>query len=243
LSLGGIKGGETTGNQWGDMAVGLLGGPVADPLKGLIGSFTGPSNAWQQFGGKLSGTLYGESSAINTLLPWLGKAQTQGDIGQSLDMFRQLVETGAGVGGYQLGKPTDLGAPQIGALPGATGTRHEGGLTADFGPVTTAMNNYIAALYAALPPGGPSGTMTYESFAAGMSPDELGNFTRLAQQGMALPADQQQAFVAQSGLDPQRQDQLLRYIGNPLSPGNERMLYQPDVGGPGDGGGDGGGGI
>lgn len=212
MKLGaGINEGPTTGNMWGDMGLSLLGGPVGDAAKALVGRLLEPSSAWQSFGEKVGQTLQGTSSAINTLVPWLGKAQTRGDISQYLDLFRQLVETGAGVGGYQLGKGTPGGAPQVGLLPGAFGSKHEGGITADFGPVTTALNDYISKLYDVLPEGGPGTQLSYQNFATGMDPATYDKFMLIANDAISFP-DQAQQMIANSGLPPDRQEQLLRYV-------------------------------
>lgn len=209
--------GPSTGNPYEDALIGLLGPGLSEGVAGLVSRLAGPSPAWRNFGQHLGQRLGGESSAIQTLIPWLSQARTRGDVTQAADLFRQLMETGAGVPGYQLGAPTETGAPQIGVIPGAGGTPHEGHILANFGPATQAINQYLAQLYASLPEGPASQPLSYESFAAGWSQPQYDQFMGLAQQIMSLPLDQQQQMVAASGLDPAMQQKLLSYVGDPTN--------------------------
>jgi hypothetical protein len=87
--------------------------------------------------------------------------------------------------------------------------KHEGGLTADFGPVTAALNDYISKLYDVLPEGAASSPLSYEAYAAGQSQPQFDQMQGLVQQIYTLPPDQQQAIVSQSGLDPAMQQKIL----------------------------------
>lgn len=179
--------GPSSGNPYMDAVMGLL-GPVGDVI-GLFsrGAFT-PSEAWTSFPQRLQSTLRNEASSLNDLYAGLTGAKTQGDIGQLLGLFQnQLTNSGTGgegsVGGYQLGAPTAGGAPQIGALPGATGTQHEGGISVDFGPRVNALNQLIQQMYPNLAAGGPSAALSQSAFDYGMNQSQW-DFANQAIQGM-----------------------------------------------------------
>jgi hypothetical protein len=150
LGLGGE--GPSSGNQWMDLAMGFL-GPVGDAVGAFARPAFTPSHDWMDFGGEVGRTLNHEGTQLQNLVYALQHAKTQGDVTQAADLFRTAIDSGgSGVGGYQLADPFN-GAPQIGALPGATGKRHEWGIEADFGAPVEATNAALRELFAALPAG------------------------------------------------------------------------------------------
>lgn len=175
-------------------AVDLLGeGKV--PFQGLIDYFFpgtfGPSVDWMTFGPRLGQTLQATDAATTEFARTLVGAQGQDAVTQAVEAWKRAVgevvpNFGAGTG------PLD-----IPGLPGATGSRHEGRILADFAPTTAGLQ---ALLQAAL---------------QGLSPED-----RIAafQAGAQPLLDERAAFMAQlqAAIDALNQEQGgIQYQGSP----------------------------
>ena len=172
--------GPSSNNQYLDAVMGLL-GPVGDII-GLSarGAFT-PSESWITYPQRLRQTLGLENRELNSLLTELGNAQNRGDITQDAQLFANAI--GSQVGGYGI-TTGDQGQPVLGALPGATGKRHEGNVTADFSPEVDALNQLMAAMYASAP-AGQATPLSQNAFNWGATEGQYGQVNDFTQQMIA----------------------------------------------------------
>lgn len=107
----------------------------------------GPSKRWASFGGRLGETLNLEQASANGLSDQLmrigGYANTSNrnrtlpDLAASIQGFEDSV--GARIGGFGQGN----GPFDIAYLPGAGGSKHEGGQVADFGPMVDSLQTAV----------------------------------------------------------------------------------------------------
>lgn len=115
------------------------------------------------FGPKLAGTLGTENKDINALASALPYATSQKELQDLINTFTGSVANQGGVGGYGEGA-----APfTVPNLPGAGGSAHEGGQTADFGGEVNLLNSLIGNLKGGLPEtgGGDAGQLWNQMFA------------------------------------------------------------------------------
>jgi len=123
-----------------------------------IQNMFGPSKAWLQFPEHLGQTLGLEGTAMTTLEGRVNAAQSPADLQAAVDELKATV--GTKVGGF--GTPQylsefpvqnqnvaggmDINSPYfVPYLPGATGTKHEGGQRAEFSEFVTMANQAIKA--------------------------------------------------------------------------------------------------
>ena len=110
--------------------------------------------AYPFFGKEVGKTLGEENLALQSFGSALPAVQSQAQLDQLLDLYKNAV--GQRVGGYGEGAAPGT----VPGLPGATGTAHEWGQVADFDPVTSAINQILGPLRGALPAtGGDAGQL------------------------------------------------------------------------------------
>lgn len=217
LGLG--SSGPTSGNQYMDLAMGLL-GPVGDVIGGFSQPAFQPSMQYQEFGNRLAQTLGGERQDIQNIITALGDAKTQGDVQRAADLFAGSI--GPGIGGYSLAAPTAGGAPQLSGLPGAGGGVHEKGARANFDQPIGLVNQLLAAMYPMLP-AGPMGDLSGEAYGLGLTNPELTQFNQTAQtimgsnpqmSGEQFSTNQMppEIMAMMAGLDPRVQNQLVQTL-------------------------------
>lgn len=125
-----------------------------------------PSEDWQTFPGRLNQSLSLENAAANYFGNRLlsGEIQNRQQLADEVARYRATL--GVGPETYETGTFSANLGPEyqqylaglsdpfaLPALPGATGTRHEGGQEVDFGPMQGALDQLMAAYQQALPAG------------------------------------------------------------------------------------------
>lgn len=122
------------------------------PLGFMVG---GEPTPYQRFGGNLAGTLRTTNQAINELSQQLQGSQTQGDVYRAIQNYKDAVRwgyetTGDVVGGFGVG----TAAGDIPVPPGAGGSKHEWGISADFGAPIAQLQQFATQALQRLPAGG-----------------------------------------------------------------------------------------
>ena len=129
-----------------DAIIQAFGGPSPGELFGF-----GPSEDWLSFGERLEGNLGTTGTSLEQLGMDIVNAGSDEDITGAVARYKQAI--GGFAGGFGEGTgPYDIPVP-----PGATGTEHEGGLTADWGDAVTQLTAMLAAKRAGLEAPGPTG--------------------------------------------------------------------------------------
>jgi hypothetical protein len=113
---------------------------IQDMMKPLMGDYA-------SFYKDLGTTLEGSRTGMETLYKSMPYAQSQEDLGQIVDAFK--AQQAERIGGYGVGSDRFT----IPDLPGAGGSKHEGGQIADFGPSVAQLNQGLQGLYGKLPAG------------------------------------------------------------------------------------------
>ena len=183
--------GPTSNNQWADLGFSLI-PAVGDVLKEATKGAWTPSEAWRTYGQRLASTLGNENHSLKNLLYAAQNAKTRGDLTQAANMFQHDIagegsNPGEGyIGGYTLGDNATNGAPQIGGLPGAGGSKHEYGITANFDQPVGATNRLLQALYDQLPEGAAS-PLDQHAFDWSMTQPEYGAYQGDIEQALNDP--------------------------------------------------------
>jgi hypothetical protein len=142
---------------------GLVG--KGDPIGEGIGEMMGTRDItgdYYRFAPDLARNLTNNSQALSTLQQALPYAQTQEELGRLLNTYKNFVgTTNDWELGNQFGESAVDDPYRIGNLPGAGGSAHEGGITADLGPQVNWLQSQVDTLKGALP--GPPITGGYGS--------------------------------------------------------------------------------
>ena len=153
----------------------LAAAPLIQGGLGAIMQQMQPSAAWRSFGQRTGETQQALDAGINALAEGLTKVKSQEELSGLLNTFKTYVRGGHGdpTGGMATNSPEYMewmksnpmwnptgGVPGYGegkdlydlsGLPGATGSKHEGGFKYSYDPQTEALNAYIAQLAGTLP--------------------------------------------------------------------------------------------
>jgi len=198
-------------------------GPLAPP----------PPSNWDLFGSRVRDTLRGSHRGAQSLIDETKAAKTRGDLQlASANYLGRLSDLGIGNiydrvpvsrrAGEDFWREFDSNPTvYLPTPPGATGTKHEKGLVADFDPAFAQVRTGFLDLYRRLPSGGPSGSIQdYATFKA----------EQTRQADAALATSQLSAYQ-QAGFSP---EQAQRAIQNPgaeefYSPEGNRLMLPGTV--------------
>lgn len=117
----------------GGVAANLVHEYISTPIiEAIFGEF-GPSKRWLNFPNELAQTLSLTESSNQKLAAALANASNENDIKGAIAAWKS--DIGGRVGGFGAGS----GEFDIPDVPGATGTKHEGGISANFNPQTAGL--------------------------------------------------------------------------------------------------------
>jgi hypothetical protein len=174
----------------GIMAGAAAAGPyvaAAAAIAMIIFSFfdTGPSKAWLSFPTRVKKTLDDTVVALRALAVDINDAQNESDLLVAIDKYKHTLRDQIGIGytDAELGGPWDIITP-----PGATGTAHEGKITANFGPITDQIRQLLAAKRAAFAAAMSGGTPPSPSPDTGVIPGVMVSGSALPVLASILPA-------------------------------------------------------
>lgn len=164
------------------------------------GGAQGGGTPYQTFGGRLAGTLSNESGALNGLYNYLStqRGLTSAQIQQAIGNYRATVQSFLPSYGQE-----DTDPFHISDLPGATGSAHEGGITANFGPRIGQLNELIASLRGGSSGTTPSGSAAVPAISTAAPPTVTGLGTGLTPSTAATP-ELPQSAPSSSLDDPER---------------------------------------
>lgn len=182
----------------------------------------------KRFGWRVGAELNAVQRNVNNLLYAAQQAKNRGDLNQAAQLFKTaMISGGSGVGNYDLAALAANGAPQIGALPGATGSRQAWGLSADFGPTVDAVNQYLAALYDALP-AGEATPLGQHAFDWRVSDPQYAQFEQAVKD--SLNANQNPGWWVTQGRLPQDvEDTIASFAGTPTLQDLYRSTIQSEL--------------
>lgn len=127
----------------------LVGAALGNLVGNLIGDAfninEGPSQAWLTFPQRTGEVLQNTEAANQGLASALASATTPEEIQSAIATWKGAI--GQRVGGFGEGS----GAFDLPGVPGATGTQHEGGAYADFGPEVLGLRSELDAARQGLP--------------------------------------------------------------------------------------------
>ncbi len=241
--------GPTSGNRLVDTALGVAGG-VGDLFAPGVGTAAavvveevfnrlgvGEHSAdWYSFSDRLGTTVGVEDQALYDLYVALKAAETTGDVTQDVGYFQESVR--------RVLPDYTVGDWALAYLPGATGSKHEGGLTRDYGKDVDLFNQTLADLKAVLPAGGPSATLSYPAFRTGQHEGDyeaqvLSDAVRLGQTTNPVTDEPITAdYLRGYGATP---DQIAQWRAASMAATSVPVPAGGDGAGGGAGGGDGGG--
>ena len=107
-------------------------------LTGFLAGLFGPSAEWKSFGTRLEGNLKTTGTAIENLWKGIDGATSPEALQEQINQFIASIAQFAGGFGKDA-KPFEIPTP-----PGATGTEHEGGFTANFEKAVQALRDFVA---------------------------------------------------------------------------------------------------
>lgn len=128
-----------------------LGGGLSE---GIVEALAPTSQSWRAFGGNLAGTLEGSGLGLGTFANALPYVESQAGLADLIGAYERQMQN-RGIGGYGEGNDPF----NIANVPGAGGSAHEWGQTADFGPQVNLLQQAVTGLRGALPETGGSDPM------------------------------------------------------------------------------------